>query len=124
MSGLVRNPKDRFFYERDHESCSYFGSFRNFKQTKTLFISTNITYEHQFFKEEHLSLLSKIEPHLDRANNRYAQADLGNRNTIKFLNFQTPEKFAVIYQKSPNLRVFHQKDVIGIANREDPLGAV
>ena len=44
--------------------------------------------------------------------------------TVNFLNFQTPENFAVIYlkfkQKCPNLRVFHQKDVNGIANSEDP----
>ena len=44
--------------------------------------------------------------------------------TIKFLNFQTPEIFAVIYlkfkTKRKNLRVFHQKDANGIANSEDP----
>ena len=54
-------------------------------------------------------------------------------NTVKFLNFWTPENFAVIYlkfkKKRPNLRVFHQIDVNGIANSEDPdqtapLGAV
>ena len=41
---------------------------------------------------------------------------------VKFLNFGTPEIFAVIYlnSKRPNLRVFHQKDVNGIANSEDP----
>ena len=58
--------------------------------------------------------------------------------TVKFLNFGTPENFAVIYlkfkQKKPNLRVFRQKDANGIANSEDsdqtapdqtaPLGAV
>ena len=56
-------------------------------------------------------------------------------NTVKFLNFQTTENFAVIYlnfkiqTKRPNLRVFHQEDANGIANIEDPdqtapLGAV
>ena len=63
--------------------------------------------------------------------------------TVKFLNFGTPEIFAVIYlkfkqrgqtvygrnlccnlpkiqTKRPNLRVFSQEDVNGIANSEDP----
>ena len=58
--------------------------------------------------------------------------------TVKFLNFRTPENFAVIYlkfkQKAQTLgyfvkRVFCQKDANGIANSEDPdqtapLGAV
>ena len=53
--------------------------------------------------------------------------------TVKFLNFGTPEIFAVIYlkfkQRRPNLWVFHQKDANGIANSGDPdqtapLGAV
>ena len=54
-----------------------------------------------------------------------------NINTVQFLNFQTPENFAVLYLKfkRPNLRVFRQKDTNGIANIEDPdqtapLGAV
>ena len=44
-----------------------------------------------------------------------------SQTTVKFLNFQTPENFAVIYlklKKRPNLRVFHQKDANGIANSE------
>ena len=50
-----------------------------------------------------------------------------------FLNFRTPESFAVIYlkiqTKTPNLRIFCQKDANGIANSVDPdqtapLGAV
>ena len=54
-------------------------------------------------------------------------------HTIKFLNFRTPEKLCCnlpkIKQKSPNLRLFRQKDAIRIANSEDPdqtapLGAV
>ena len=53
--------------------------------------------------------------------------------TVKFLNFRTLDNFAVIYPKIQtkrlNLRVFHQKDVNGIANSADPdqtapLGAV
>ena len=54
--------------------------------------------------------------------------------TVKFINFRTPENFAVIYlkfnqEKRPNLREFRQKDANGIANSEDPdqtapLGAV
>ena len=53
--------------------------------------------------------------------------------TVKFLNFWTPENFAVIYlkfkQRGQNLRVFRQKDANGIANSVDPdqtapLGAV
>ena len=39
--------------------------------------------------------------------------------TVKSLNFQTQENFAVIYPK-PNLRVFLQKDANGIANSVDP----
>ena len=45
-------------------------------------------------------------------------------NTIKFLNFGTPEICAVIYlkiqTKTPNLRVLHPKGANGIANSEDP----
>ena len=46
-----------------------------------------------------------------------------------FLNFLTPENLPKIQIKRPNLRVFHQIDVNGIANSEDPdqtapLGAV
>ena len=53
--------------------------------------------------------------------------------TIKFLNFRTPEKLAEnlpkIQTNRPNLKVFCQNGVIGIANSEDPdqtapLGAV
>ena len=53
--------------------------------------------------------------------------------TLKFLNFWTPEIFAVNYikfeQKGQNLRVFCQNVAKGIANSEDPdqtapLGAV
>ena len=53
--------------------------------------------------------------------------------TVKFLNFGTPEIFAVIYlkfkQRGQTLRVFCQNGVNGIANSEDPdqtapLGAV
>ena len=53
--------------------------------------------------------------------------------TVQFLNFGTPEIFAVIYlkfkQRGQTLRVFCQKDANGPANREDPdqtapLGAV
>ena len=44
--------------------------------------------------------------------------------TVKFLNFRTPENFAVIYlkfkQKRPKLSLFCQKDENGIANSEDP----
>ena len=43
--------------------------------------------------------------------------------TVKFLNFRTPETFAVIYlkfkQKAQTSRVFRQKDVNGIAISED-----
>ena len=53
--------------------------------------------------------------------------------TVKFLNFRTPENFAIIYlkfkEKRPNLCVFLLKEANGIANSEDPdqtapLGAV
>ena len=53
--------------------------------------------------------------------------------TVKFLNFGTPEKFAVIYlkfkQRGQSLRVFRLTDANGITNSEDPdqtanLGAV
>ena len=53
--------------------------------------------------------------------------------TVKFLNFQTPENFAVIYRSKfkqrGQTRVFRKKDANGIANSEDPdqiapLGAV
>ena len=49
-------------------------------------------------------------------------------STVKFLNFETPENFVVIYLK-PDLSVFCQKDANGNANSEDPdqtapLGAV
>ena len=52
--------------------------------------------------------------------------------TVKFLNFRTPENFAVIYlnfKQRQNLSAFRQKDANGIANSEDPdqtatLGAV
>ena len=50
----------------------------------------------------------------------------GNRtlkSTVKFLNFRTPENFAVIYLKfkqMPKLRVFYQNDANGKANSEDP----
>ena len=56
-----------------------------------------------------------------------------NYNTVKILNFPTPEIFAVILPKiqtkTLNLREFHQKGANGIANSEDPdqtapLGAV
>ena len=57
---------------------------------------------------------------------------VSSMSTLKFLNFRTPEIFAVIYLKfkqRQNLRVFRQKDANGIANSEDPdqtapLGAV
>ena len=54
-------------------------------------------------------------------------------DTVKFLNFRTPEKFAVIYlkfkQKAQTLGYFVKKNANGIANSEDPdqtapLGAV
>ena len=54
-------------------------------------------------------------------------------NTVKFLNFGTPENFAKIYlkfkQRGQTLRVFYQNGANGIANSEDPdqtapLGAV
>ena len=54
-------------------------------------------------------------------------------STVKFLNFRTPENFAVIYLKlkkrGQTFWVFRQKDAIGIANSGDPdqtapLGAV
>ena len=53
--------------------------------------------------------------------------------TVKFLNFRTPENFAVIYlnfkQRGQILRVFCLNGANGIANSEDPdqtatLGAV
>ena len=55
--------------------------------------------------------------------------------TVKFLNFLTPENFAVIINlpkiqtKRQNLLIFRLKDANGIANSEDPdqtapLGAV
>ena len=54
-----------------------------------------------------------------------------SQSTIKFLNFQTQENFAVIYLKlkQKGFRVFSQKYANGIANSEDPdqtapLGAV
>ena len=52
---------------------------------------------------------------------------------VRFLNFRTPENFAVIYlkfkQKAQTLGYFIKKNVNGIANSEDPdqtapLGAV
>ena len=53
--------------------------------------------------------------------------------TVKFLNFETPEIYGVIYlkfkERGQNMKVFCQKDANGIANSEDPdqtapLGAV
>ena len=53
--------------------------------------------------------------------------------TVKFLNFGTPEIFAVMYlkfkQRGQYLKVFRQKHANGIVNSEDPdqtapLGAV
>ena len=48
--------------------------------------------------------------------------------TVKFLNFWRPETVAVILlkiqTKRPYNRVMCQKDADGVANREDPLGAV
>ena len=53
--------------------------------------------------------------------------------TVKFLNFPTPENFAVIYlkfkQRGQTLGYFVKKDANGITNSEDPvqtasLGAV
>ena len=45
-------------------------------------------------------------------------------NTVKFLNFQTPENFAVIYlkfkQRGKNLLIFWLKCANGIANSADP----
>ena len=47
-----------------------------------------------------------------------------SRFTVKFLNFGTPEIFAVIYlkfkQRGQTLRVFCQNGANGIANSEDP----
>ena len=43
--------------------------------------------------------------------------------TVKFLNFWTPENFAVIYLKfnqRPNLKVFCQKHANRMANSDDP----
>ena len=45
------------------------------------------------------------------------------QTTVKFLNFRTPENFAVIYLKfkqRPNFMVFCPKDANEIANGEDP----
>ena len=47
------------------------------------------------------------------------------RNTIKFINFRTPEIIAVFYLKFKQrvgayLGVFCQKDANGLANSEDP----
>ena len=46
------------------------------------------------------------------------------RLTVMFLNFGTPEIFAVIYlkfkQRGQTLRVFCQNGANGIANSEDP----
>ena len=46
-------------------------------------------------------------------------------NTVKFLNFRTPEIFAENYLKfkqreRPNHTIFCPKDANGIANSEDP----
>ena len=44
-------------------------------------------------------------------------------DSVKFLNFRTPENFAVIYLKfkqRQNLLIFRLKDANGIANSEDP----
>ena len=65
--------------------------------------------------------------------NLFRRTDRGY--TVQFLDFGTPEIFAVIYLKSKiqtkrsNLRVFRQKDANRIAKSEDtdqasPLGAV
>ena len=42
--------------------------------------------------------------------------------TVKYLNFRTPENFAVIYlqTKRQNRLIFRLKDANGIANSEDP----
>ena len=54
-------------------------------------------------------------------------------NTVKFLNFRTPENFAVFYlkfeQRGQTLGYFFEKDANRIANSEDPdqtapLGAI
>ena len=45
------------------------------------------------------------------------------QSTLMFLNFRTPENFAVIYLKfkqKPNLSVFHLKYASGIANSVAP----
>ena len=55
--------------------------------------------------------------------NKTAPLDWVFCDTIKFLNFRTPEtccNLPKIPTKSPNLRVFSQKDANGIANSEDP----
>ena len=53
-----------------------------------------------------------------------AQVEQMRRVTVKFLNFRTPENFAVINlkfkQKRQNLGEFCQKDANGKANSEDP----
>ena len=59
---------------------------------------------------------------------RFLNVKYLNVVTVKFLNFQTPKNFAVIYLKFKQ-RPFCQNDANGIANSEDPdqtapLGAV
>ena len=53
---------------------------------------------------------------------------IGPLVTVKFLNFGMPEIFVVIYlklkQKGQTLGYFFQNDANGIANSEDPGGAV
>ena len=70
---------------------------------------------------------------LPSSKDQVTQANENLQVTIKFLNFGTPEIFAVIYlnykQRGQTLRVFCKNGANGIANSEDPdqtapLGAV
>ena len=51
-------------------------------------------------------------------------AETTNYSTVKFLNFRTPDNFAVIYLKfkkrGQTFWYFIKKDANGIANSEDP----
>ena len=66
---------------------------------------------------------SHSKAHNERS--RYAaRPDMGTVIIVKFLNFRTPEIFAVIYlkfkQRGKTVKVFCQNGANGIANSEDP----
>ena len=104
-----------------------------------MYLSRNLFEEKAafHFKEalshnESLELLDISWNHF-RTNGAVAIAEGVQVSTVKFLNFGTPENFAVLYikfkQRGLKLGIFYQNDENGKANSDDPdqaapLGAV